>query len=164
MKKTPVIRSITLAVATAAFALGAHADLPDESWWRLGRDAAAPATLGLMVDGARFCGIAAAGAAQERVWILRGRVVDGRLVESSREPLRGPVDALEEGDALDPTDFFVQPTAMVQRERSAQHPRGDFTLFEPLQATPGTSLWLDMAWHCNDGRDVDKVAAAGVER
>ena len=52
-----------------------------------------------------------------------------------------PTPADEE--QADPTDFF-QPTAMVQRRRSVQHPRGEFTLFEPLRRAR-TTLWLDMA-------------------
>ena len=43
-----------------------------------------------------------------------------------------------------------------------QHPRGEFTLFEPLRAAPGTTLWLDMAWQCSAEQAVDRHAAAGA--
>lgn len=163
MTKTSLIRSLVATAALAACALGARAEPAGESWWR--RDgAAATATMGVVVEGTNFCAIAAAGAAQDSVRILRGRVVDGRLVEHSRTVLRGAADADAEDDAIDPTDFFLQSTAMVQRERNVQHPRGDFTLFEPLRSAPGSALWLDLAWHCSAERDVDKVAAADAQR
>ncbi|MBS0444169.1 MAG: hypothetical protein JSR38_19625 [Proteobacteria bacterium] len=148
---------------TAAFTLGARAATPAESWWRLGDGAGAPAaTLGLAVEGSSFCGIVAEGAAQPRVWVLRGAVVDGRLVEHSRSVLHGAAEAQADEEQADPTDFFLQPTAMVQRERSVQHPRGEFTLFEPLRAAPGTTLWLDMAWQCSAEEAVDRHAAASA--
>lgn len=159
MKTTSLTRSLALAV-TAAFALGAHAATPAESWWQLGDGSTPAATLGLAVEGGRFCGIVADAAPQPRVWVLRGAVVDGRLVEHSRSTLRGTADVPADEDQVDPTDFFIQPTAMVQRERSVQHPRGEFTLFEPLRAAPGTTLWLDMAWQCSAPEAVDKVAEA----
>ncbi len=160
MTKTPVIRSLILAAAGAAFAFGAHAELPGESWWQIGGETAPAATLGLTVEGGSFCAIAATGGAQERAWVLRGQVVDGRLVEHSRTALRGPVDADTDDERVDPTDFFVQATAVVQRERNVQHPRGDFTLFGPLRSAPSGALWLDMAWHCSAEEAVDKVAEA----
>ena len=160
MKTTSLTRSLALAV-TAAFTLSAQAATPAESWWRLGHGAQA-ATLGLAVEGSRFCGIVAEGAAQQQVWVLRGAVVDGRLVEHSRSVLRGAAEAPADEEQADPTDFFLQPTAMVQRERSLQHPRGEFTLFEPLRAAPGTTLWLDMAWQCSAEQAVDRHAAAGA--
>ena len=162
MKTTSLTRSLTLAVTAAAFTLGAQAATPAESWWRLGGDGAQAATLGLAVEGSRFCGIVAEGAAQQQVWVLRGAVVDGRLVEHSRSVLRGAAEAQADEEQADPTDFFLQPTAMVQRERSVQHPRGEFTLFEPLHAAPGTTLWLDMAWQCSAEQAVDRHAAAGA--
>lgn len=162
MKTTSLTRSLTLAVTAAAFTLGAQAATPAESWWRLGGDGAQAATLGLAVEGSRFCGIVAEGAAQQQVWVLRGAVVDGRLVEHSRSVLRGAAEAQADEEQADPTDFFLQPTAMVQRERSVQHPRGEFTLFEPLRAAPGTTLWLDMAWQCSAEQAVDRHAAAGA--
>ncbi len=165
MKTTSLTRSLALAV-TAAFTLGAHASTaaatPAESWWQLGGAGAPAATLGLAVEGSRFCGIVAEGTAQPHVWVLRGAVVDGRLVEHSRSVLRGAPDLPADEDQADPTDFFLQPTAMVQRERSVQHPRGEFTLFEPLRAAPGTTLWLDMAWQCSAEEAVDRHAAAGA--
>lgn len=161
MKTTSLTRSLALAVTAAAFTLGAQAATPAESWWRLG-DGAQAATLGLAVEGSRFCGIVAEGAAQQQVWVLRGAVVDGRLVEHSRSVLRGAAEAPADEEQADPTDFFLQPTAMVQRERSVQHPRGEFTLFEPLRAAPGTTLWLDMAWQCSAEQAVDRHAAAGA--
>lgn len=165
MKTTSLTRSLALAV-TAAFTLGAHASTaaatPAESWWQLGGAGAPAATLGLAVEGSRFCGIVAEGAAQQQVWVLRGAVVDGRLVEHSRSVLRGAAEAQADEEQADPTDFFLQPTAMVQRERSVQHPRGEFTLFEPLRAAPGTTLWLDMAWQCSAEEAVDRHAAAGA--
>ena len=72
MKTTSLTRSLALAV-TAAFTLGAQAATPAESWWRLG-DGAQAATLGLAVEGSRFCGIVAEGAAQQQVWVLRGEI------------------------------------------------------------------------------------------
>ena len=162
MKTTSLTRSLALAAMAAAFTLGAQAAAPAESWWRLGGTGAPAATLGLAVEGSRFCGIVAEGAAQPRVWVLRGAVVDGRLVEHSRSVLRGAADLPSDEERADPTDFFLQPTAMVQRERSVQHPRGEFTLFEPLRAAPGTTLWLDMAWQCSAEEAVDRHAAASA--
>lgn len=164
MTKTPVIRSLALAATLAACSFGARAELPGESWWRMGGGAAPAATMGVVVEGPSFCAVAATGPAQGSVWILRGRVIDGRLVERSRTVLRGAAEADDDEDAVDPTDFFVQPTAMVQRERSLQHPRGDFTLFEPLRAAPGNALWLDLAWHCSAEEAVDRLAEARVPR
>ena len=69
-------------------------------------------------------------------------------------------DVEVDDEVIDPTDFFVQPTAMVQRDRDARHPRGEFTLFEPLAAAPSPGLWLDLAWHCSAPEAVDKVAEA----
>lgn len=160
MNKTPVLRSLALAATAALFSLGAHAELPAESWWQ-GGDAAAPSmTLGVTVERQNFCAVAVDGSASQRLWLLRGRVVDGRLVEDSRTVVRGSADAEVDDEVLDPTDFFVQPTAMVQRDRDAQHPRGEFTLFEPLAAAPSPGLWLDLAWHCSAPEAVDKVAEA----
>ena len=111
-----------------------------ESWWRLGGDGAPAATLGLAVEGSRFCGIVAEGAAQQQVWVLRGAVVDSRLVEHSRSVLRGAADSPPTRNR--PTDrLLLQPTAMVQRERSLQHPRGEFTLFEPLRGARHDCGW-----------------------
>lgn len=160
MTQTPVLRSLALAATAALFSLGARADMPAESWWQ-GADAATPAvTIGMTVERQNFCAVAVDGGASQRLWLLRGRVVDGRLVEDSRRMVRGSSEVEVDDDRLDPTDFFVQPTAMVQRERDAQHPRGEFTLFEPLAAAPSPGLWLDLAWHCSAQDAVDKVAEA----
>jgi hypothetical protein len=182
MTKTSVIRSLAVTTALAACALGARAEAPDESesWWRLdngsltvnGTTYPMTTTVGLSVDGDRFCGVSAFKGMDENVWIIRGRVLDGRLVEDSRTPVRGPVlqaqpapplpAALRERmpHRLDPTDFFVQTTAVVSRDRSSEHPRGVFAIYQPLHGAPNDALWLDMAWHCSAPEAVEKVAEA----
>lgn len=153
---TPTLRSLTLALALAAgaFALPARAQLPEDSWWRQG-----DTTLGVHVAGTGFCAV---GAAADAAWVVHGRVVDGRLVEDWREPLRRSAGTTSVYVSEDETDFFLQPTALVQRDRSEENPRGEFALFEPLPAAPSDRLWLDLAWHCADG-PVDKTAAIDGE-
>lgn len=179
MTQTPVLRPLLLALTTALCALGAHAQEAQESWWRLdngslslnGTTFAMSTTVGLSIDGDRFCGVSAFRAMDENVWVLHGHVVDGRLVEDSRTPVRGPILHSEPTRVpdevrarlphrVDPTDFFVQPTAVVSRDRTNHHPRGVFAIYEPLHAAPSDALWLDLAWHCSAQEAVDKVAEA----
>ncbi len=177
--KRPLIRPLLLALTTALCAFGARAQEAQESWWRLdngsltvnGTTFPMTTTVGLSVDGDHFCGVTAFRAMDENVWVLRGHVVDGRLVEDSRTPVRGPIlhaaptqmpDAVRAllPQRLDPTDFFVQPTAVVRRDRTNHHPRGVFAVYEPLRGAPNDALWLDMSWHCSAPEAVDKVAEA----
>lgn len=153
---TPLpIRTLVLAAATALASLSAHAALPEESWWQQG-----DTTLGVQVEGPAFCAVAAQRSAPANAWIVRGEVVDGRLVEASRMPLRGPgAAALQAATAIDPPDFFVQPTAMVSRIRTSDSPRGDFTIYQPLTQAPSNALWLDLAWNCGGEVEVDKLSA-----
>lgn len=146
--------TVSLASLAAAFAAPARAAGPDEGWWRVG-----DATVGLHVEGRDFCGITAA---PQGVWVVRGRVVDGRLVETDRSLARGaPVQAATSAEPFDSTDYFVQPTALVRRDRSTERPRGEFAVFEPLAAAPDSTLWLDMVWGCSREADVEKLAAGG---
>lgn len=147
------ILSLSLAAMTAAFTAPTHAAGPEEGWWRVG-----DATVGLHVDGRSFCGISAA---PQGVWVLRGRVVDGRLVETDRLLARGAPAAQDAAEPFDSTDYFVQPTSLVRRDRSAARPRGEFAVLEPLTAAPSATLWLDMVWGCSREADVEKVAAGG---
>lgn len=153
--KTPVIRTLALAAMAAALSQPARAELPAEGWWRVG-----DATVGLHVEGRAFCGIAAT---PHHAWVLRGRVVDGRLVETSRTLARGDRHRLpaEADEPIAPTDYFVQPTSLVRRERSAGRRRGEFAVFEPLPAAPGPTLWLDMVWGCSAEAELEKVATGG---
>lgn len=160
MKTLTPIRSLTLALATALASFAARAELPEESWWQ--RDGS---TVGVHVQDQGFCAIATEPAAPGRLWLLRGGVVDGRLVEAERRPLGRAASAAvpsASGDVtaqhLDPPDFFVQPTAMVGRERTAEAPRGSFTIYQPLDHAPDDSLWLSLAWHCGDPQQVDRMA------
>ncbi|MFT3953308.1 MAG: hypothetical protein QM722_02535 [Piscinibacter sp.] len=156
MKTLLTLRSLTLAVATVLASLAAHAALPEESWWQRDGD-----TLGLHVQEQGFCAISTDHAVPATLWIVRGELVDGRLVEASRKPLgAAPVASLETPtQRLDPPDFFVQPTAMVSRERTTDTPRGSFAIYQPLSHAPSDSLWLSLAWHCGDAEQVDKMAA-----
>lgn len=152
MKRT--FPTLALAAAAAVFATAAQARLPDEAWWQQGG-----ATIGLHLQGGRFCGISAA---PQGVWVLRGQVVDGRLVETDRLPARGgrAADAAADAatEALRDTDYFVQPTALVRRERSDERPRGEFAVLEPLPAAPSAALWLDMVWSCSRESEIEKLA------
>jgi hypothetical protein len=148
MKRT--ILTFALAVSAAAVAPAARAQLPDEAWWQQGE-----ATLGLHVAGRSFCGISAA---PQGVWVLRGRVVDGRLVETDRRMVRARSAAHEPAEPPEDTDYFVQPTALVQRDRSAGRPRGEFAVLEPLPAAPNSTLWLDMVWGCSRETELEKLA------
>lgn len=161
MKTLSPIRTLTLALATALAAFGARADLPEESWWQ--RDGS---TVGVHVQDQGFCAIATEPAAPDTLWLVRGEVVDGRLVESERRALGHAAPAAAptaSNDAaaqrLDPPDFFVQPTAMVERERTTEAPRGSFAIYQPLGHAPSNTLWLSLAWHCGDPEQVDKMAA-----
>ena len=155
-----MIRTLALAALAAALTPPARAALPEEGWWRLDGEA-----LGMHVEGDSFCGIAAK---QGSVWLLRGRVVDGRLVQQSRSAIRGPAAAPSRDGRLqqalrqsaDPTDYFVLPTSLVSRERTAEQPRGEFAVFEPLTVAPSSTLWLDMVWGCSKEVEVEKVAEA----
>lgn len=178
--KTFPNRSLLAAAAAALTTLCAQAAPPGESWWRqdggtqsAGSRAHPISTIiGVQVDGAAFCAVAAFRSTQENVWLLRGKVVDSRLVEASRTPIRGPavVQARDEDrqrmlrellpQSLDPPDFFVQPTALVSRHRTTFAPRGSFAVYQPVAQPPSTSLWLDLAWHCGEEAEVDKLAAA----
>lgn len=151
MKRSILI--LSLAAMAAAFTTPSRAATPDEGWWRVG-----DATVGLHVEGRAFCGISAA---PQGVWVLRGRVVDGRLVETDRVLARGAPAAPDAADPFDSTDYFVQPTSLVRRDRSAERPRGEFAVFEPLQAAPNATLWLDMVWGCSREAEVEKIAAGG---
>lgn len=156
MKTMRPIRSLTLAAAAALASLAAHAGPPEESWWQRDGD-----TLGLHVQDQGFCAITTDHSARPTLWIVRGQVIDGRLVEASRRPL-GAAPAVSGETAsqrIDPPDFFVQPTAMVSRERTIDAPRGSFTLYQPLAQAPSDSLWLSLAWHCDDPAQVDRMAA-----
>jgi hypothetical protein len=172
--------ALFVAAAATLMTLSAHAAPPGESWWRqdggtlsvAGRDYPLSTTIGVQVDGAGFCAVTAFRSMEENVWLVRGQVVDGRLVEAGRTPIRGPavVQARDEGhqqmlrellpQRLDPPDFFVQPTALVSRHRTTFAPRGSFAVYEPVPPAPSTSLWLDLAWHCGEAAEVDKLAAA----
>jgi hypothetical protein len=144
------ILTLCLAAMAAAASAPARAGLPEEGWWRVGE-----ATLGLHVEGRAFCGISAA---PQGVWVLRGRVVDGRLVETSRHVARPGASARAAGEPPDDTDYFVQTTAVVRRDRSAERPRGEFAVFEPLPAAPTSTLWLDMVWGCSRETELEKLA------
>lgn len=154
--KTLVIRTLSLAALSAALIAPARAALPEEGWWRVGA-----ATVGLHVQGPAFCGISAT---QDGVWVLRGRVIDGRLVEDDRSLLRGVRQQPDAAEPVDPTDYFVQPTSLVRRDRTSERPRGMFAHFEPLPAAPDSTLWLDMVWGCSREAEVEKLAASGAER
>lgn len=156
MKTILPIRSLTLAAATALASLAAHAGLPEESWWQRDGD-----TLGLHVQEQGFCAVATDSATPATLWLVRGEVVDGRLVEASRKPLGGAPAVSHETtpQRLDPPDFFVQSTAMVSRERTTETPRGSFAIYQPLHRAPSDSLWLTLSWHCGDPEQVDRMAA-----
>lgn len=178
--KTFPNRSLLVATAAVLTTLCAHAAPPEESWWQqdggtlsvAGRDYPLVTMIGVQVDDDSFCAVSAFRSMEENVWLVRGMVVDGRLVEASRTPIRGPAVALarDEGrlqvlrellpQRLDPTDFFVQPTALVSRHRTTFAPRGSFAVYRPVAQAPSTSLWLDLAWHCGEEAEVDKLAAA----
>lgn len=142
--------TLILAAMAAAFTATARAAGPDEGWWRVGE-----ATVGLHVEGRGFCGISAA---PQGVWVLRGRVIDGRLVETDRSLARGAAMQSSRVEPPDETDYFVQPTALVRRDRSAERPRGEFAVFEPLAAAPNSTLWLDMVWGCSRETELEKLA------
>ena len=144
------IPTLALATTLGAFAPAAIAQGPNEAWWQAGG-----ATIGLHVQGRHFCGISAA---PQGVWVLRGEVVDGRLVETDRLPARGERAAGAASDAPRDTDYFMQPTALVRRDRSEARPRGEFALLEPLPAAPSATLWLDMVWSCSRESELDKLA------
>lgn len=148
MKRT--FLTLALATTAAAFATAAQAQLPDEAWWQQG-----DATIGLHVKGRHFCGISAA---PQGVWVLRGQVVDGRLVETDRLPARGGRAAGAAAEAPLDTDYFVQPTALVRRDRSDERPRGEFAVLEPLPSAPSAALWLDMVWSCSRESELEKLA------
>lgn len=148
MKRT--LLTLALATAAAAFATAAQARWPDEAWWQQG-----DATIGLHVEGRHFCGISAA---PQGVWVLRGEVVDGRLVETDRLPARGARAAGTAGESPLDTDYFVQPTALVRRDRSDERPRGEFAVLEPVTAAPSAALWLDMVWSCSRESELEKLA------
>lgn len=178
--KTFSIRALFATSAAALTTLSAQAAPPEESWWQQdggtlhvnGQTYPLSTTMGVQVDGAAFCAVAAFRSMEENVWLVRGQVIDGRLVEASRTPIRGPAVAQVRDERrqqvlremlpqrLDPTDFFVQPTALVSRHRTTFAPRGSFAVYEPLPQAPSTSLWLDLAWHCGEEAEVDKLAAA----
>lgn len=178
--KTFTKRSLVAAAATALTTLCAQAAPPEESWWQEDHGTLSvnsrvyplSTVFGVQVDDAAFCAVAAFRSMEENVWLVRGRVVDGRLVEVGRTPIRGPAVALARDEArrqvlhqllpqrLDPPDFFVQPTALVSRHRTTQAPRGSFAVYAPLPQAPSTSLWLDLAWHCGERAEVDKLAAS----
>lgn len=145
-----MLLSLALATTAAAFTSTAQARWPEESWWRAG-----DATIGLHVQGRHFCGISAA---PQGTWVLRGRVVDGRLVESDRERMRGARPVGADAGAPSDTDYFVQPTALVRRDRSDERPRGVFDVLEPLPDAPSATLWLDMVWSCSRESDLEKLA------
>ncbi|WP_341888821.1 hypothetical protein [Variovorax sp. YR752] len=177
--KTFPNRSLLVAAAAALMSLCAQAAPAEESWWQqddgtLGADGRAipiSTIIGVQVDGAAFCAVAAFLSAQENVWLVRGQVIDGRLVEASRTPIRGPAVALARDDVhqqvlrellpkrLDPPDFFLQPTALVSRHRTTFAPRGSFAVYQPAAQAPSASLWLDLAWHCGGEAEVDRMAA-----
>lgn len=148
MKRSIV--TVSLAAITAAITTSTLAAGPEEGWWRVGE-----ATVGLHVEGRAFCGVSAA---PQGVWVVRGRVIDGRLVETDRLPARGGRAAGAAADATLDTDYFVQPTALVRRDRSDERPRGAFAVLEPLPAAPNASLWLDMVWGCSRESDLEKLA------
>ena len=178
--KTSLNRSLLVAAAAALMSLCAQAAPPEESWWQQdggtlsaeGHVYPLGTIIGVQVDGAAFCAVAAFRSAQENVWLVRGTVIDGRLVEASRTPIRGPAVALAHDESrqqmlrellpqrLDPPDFFVQPTALVSRHRTTFAPRGSFAVYQPATQAPSASLWLDLAWHCGEEAEVDKLAAA----
>lgn len=153
-----VIRTLALAALAAALTQPVRAAMPEEGWWRVDG-----ATVGLHVQGGAFCGISAT---PDSVWVLRGEVVDGRLVESSRTLAHGhrhtvPPEAVE---PIAPTDYFVQPTSLVRRDRSSERPRGEFAVFQPLAAAPNSTLWLDMVWGCSRDTEVEKIAEGNPDR
>lgn len=152
MKRT--IPTLAMALSSAVFTTTAPAQSAHEAWWQEGE-----ATLGLHVQGRSFCGISAA---PQGVWVTRGRVVDGRLVETDRQRARG-ARTVADGELPEATDYFVQPTALVRRERSAQQPRGDFALYEPLAAAPNATLWLDLVWACSRDTEIEKLAESPRE-
>jgi hypothetical protein len=177
--KTFSNRSLLVAAAAALTTLCAQAAPPEESWWQEdhgtlsvnSRDYPMSTVIGVQVDDAAFCAVSAFRSMDENVWLVRGQIVDGRLVEASRTPIRGPAVAQARDERrqqmlhelrpqrLDPTDFFVQPNALVSRHRTTHAPRGSFSVYQPLPQAPSTSLWLDLAWHCGEEAEVDKLAA-----
>jgi hypothetical protein len=178
--KTFSNRSLLVAAAAALTTLCAQAAPPEESWWQEdsgtlsvnSRVYPLSTVIGVQVDDAAFCAVAAFRSMDENVWLVRGQVIDGRLVEASRTPIRGPAVAQADDEGrrqmlrellpqrLDPPDFFVQPTALVSRHRTTFAPRGSFGVYQPLPQAPSASLWLDLAWHCGEQAEVDKLAAA----
>lgn len=152
MKRT--FLTLTLALSAAAFSSAASAQAPQEAWWQ-DRDT----TLGLHLEGRSFCAISAA---PQGTWVMRGRVIDGRLVETDRQLARG-AGAAANAELPEATDYFVQPTALVRRDRSADHPRGEFAVFEPLQAAPDATLWLDLVWGCSRETEIEKLAGRAGE-
>ncbi|TXC66637.1 hypothetical protein FSC37_14850 [Piscinibacter aquaticus] len=147
MKRT--IFTLTLALSAAAVSTAASAQSPHEEWWQDG-----DTTLGLHLENRSFCAISAA---PQGTWVMRGRLVDGRLVETDRQLARGR-GAAAGTEPPEATDYFVQPTALVRRERSAEKPRGEFALFEPLAAAPSASVWLDLMWACSRDTEIEKIA------
>lgn len=141
----------SVAAVAAAVTTTTRAAAPDEGWWRVGES-----MVGLHVDGRAFCGISAA---PQGVWVVRGRVVDGRLVETDRVLARGAPAAPDAAEPFDSTDYFVQPASLVRRDRSAERPRGEFAVLEPLTAAPSATLWLYMVWGCSREAELEKVAA-----
>lgn len=161
MKTLITIRTLALAAATALASLSAHAGPPGESWWQLDGG-----TIGLHVEAGSFCAVAADPAARQQGWILHGQVIDGRLVEAGRRPIERPASALLHDtqretlpQRLAPPDFFIQPTALVSRDRTTEAPRGYFEIYRPLAQAPSSSQWLALAWHCGEEAEVDKLAA-----
>lgn len=147
MKRT--ILTLALVLSGAAFPSLASAQTPSEAWWQGG-----DTTLGLHLEGRSFCAISAA---PRGTWVMRGRLVDGRLVEADRQLARG-LRMAADTEPPEATDYFVQPTALVRRERSAERPRGEFALYEPLTAAPSASLWLDLVWACSRDTEIEKLA------
>lgn len=147
MKRTML--TLTLALSAAGFSAAASAQTPQEAWWQAGDTA-----VGLHLEGRSFCAISAA---PQATWVIRGRLVDGRLVETDRLLARG-ARAAAGAELPEATDYFVQPTALVRRDRSAERPRGEFALYEPLAAAPTASLWLDLVWACSRDTEIEKLA------
>lgn len=152
MKRTML--TLTLALSAVAFSAAALAQTPQEAWWRAG-----DTTVGLHLEGRSFCAVSAA---PQATWVMRGRLVDGRLVQTDRQRARGAAPAAG-AEPPEATDYFVQPTALVRRERSAERPRGEFALYEPLAAAPNASVWLDLVWACSRETEIERLAGRAGE-
>jgi hypothetical protein len=128
---------------------------PVETWWQntasdnstITINSAEPVALrqfyGLRISSARFCGVQVTEFMGQTVYGIRGAVTGGKLVvdasvpidEQSRRSATDPsvlrlIAGIERNRA--PTELFVSPTSLVERNQPPQRLRSLLALFAPL--------------------------------